>query len=129
MAYVSKEKKAKIAEALKSVVPSGWKYSVAVENHSTIVMTIYAAPVDLLGKMPEIKTRNNYAENINHWLGLVSDCEEKQIIKSIIDILNTDNFDDSDIQTDYIHVGHYVNLQIGKWNRPFVVTGSQKIAA
>jgi phenolic acid decarboxylase len=48
MAYVNQEKKAKI---LKKVMPKGWKYSLAVRNHSTIVCTIKSAPVDLnIGK-------------------------------------------------------------------------------
>ena len=49
MAYMNQEKKSKIAAALKGVVPDGWKYSLSVRNHSTIVMTITAAPFDLIG--------------------------------------------------------------------------------
>ena len=49
MAHMNQEKKAKIAAALKQVVPAGWKYSLAVRHHSSIVMTISAAPVDLIG--------------------------------------------------------------------------------
>ena len=48
MAYMNQEKKAKIAAALKTVVPKGWKYSLAVRNHSSIVMNIKSAPVDLV---------------------------------------------------------------------------------
>jgi hypothetical protein len=30
---------------------------------------------------------------------------------------------------DYFHVGHYVNVRIGAWNKPFVVTRQLKQAA
>ena len=51
MAYMSPERKAVIAAELKRVIPKGWKYSLAVHNHSTIVLNIVAAPVDLLGQL------------------------------------------------------------------------------
>lgn len=37
--------------------------------------------------------------------------------------LNTDNYDNSDVQTGYFDVGHYVELRIGRWDKPFQVTG------
>jgi hypothetical protein len=36
--------------------------------------------------------------------------------------LNCDNYDNSDSMTDYFDVGHYVDLNIGKWDKPFVCT-------
>jgi hypothetical protein len=129
MAYVSKEDKAKIAAALKQVVPAGWKYSLAVRNHSTIVMTIAAAPFDLIRAFkrneyfnPETATdlevnKYRYRESLN------DECVA-DTLDAIFKALNTDNYDRSDTQTDYFDVGHYVDLRIGKWDKPFVVTGA-----
>jgi hypothetical protein len=133
MAYVNQEKKAKIAAALKLVVPKGWKYSLAVRNHSTICFTLYSAPVDLI---KEAQQKNN---EIAEYRGEVSrkvECyfdvnpyhyqnqftESTKIIGKILDALNTDNYDTSDIQADYFNCGHYVDLGIGRWNKAFVCT-------
>jgi hypothetical protein len=35
--------------------------------------------------------------------------------------MNDGNFDKSDIQSDYFHVGWYVSVNIGKWNKPYEV--------
>ena len=48
MAHMNQEKKARIAAALKPVMPAGWKYSLAVRHSSTIVCTISEASFDLL---------------------------------------------------------------------------------
>ena len=48
MAFMSQERKAVIAAELKKVMPRDWKYSLAVRHHSTIVLTIAEAPIDLL---------------------------------------------------------------------------------
>ena len=51
------------------------------------------------------------------------------VLQKIVDALNTDNHDRSDIMTDYFDVGHYVDLHIGRWDRPFVCTNPALIAA
>lgn len=124
MAYMSQEKKSKIAAALKTVVPAGWKYTLAVRNHSTIVMTIRSAPVDLLAEMTrrEGETNRPYAD-VNHYhVERQFQGETLKMIKNIIEALNLDNHDNSDLMTDYYDVGHYVSLDIGRWDKPFQVT-------
>jgi len=112
MAYVSQEKKAKIAAALKLVVPKTWKYSLAVRNHSTIVMTIKAAPADLDHGKGHAQLNHYYLQD---WL----QGDDLKVMRDILDALNTDNHDNSDIQTDYFDVGHYISINIGRWNKPF----------
>jgi len=60
MAYVDQSKKALIAAALKPVMPVGWKWSLAVQNHSTIVLTIASAPINLLAEV--LRVVNERAE-------------------------------------------------------------------
>jgi hypothetical protein len=128
MAYMNQEKKSKIAAALKQVVPAGWKYSLAVRNQSSIVMTISAAPVDLIGKLYDTD-RTEIGVN-QYWAKEhLKECSEKQVMLKILECLNLDNFDHSDSMTDYFHVGHYVDLRIGTWAKPFVVTQVLKQAA
>jgi hypothetical protein len=51
------------------------------------------------------------------------------VFGKIFDALNLENHDHSDIQSDYFDVGHYVELRIGAWKRPFVITGELAQAA
>lgn len=134
MAYVDQTKKAKIAATLKTIMPKGWKYSLAVENHSTIRLTIAQAPVNLLAEMARVHNTKHHLvaqhceakqtdhSGVNHYyLDDAFDGDLLVLFKKIVAALNTDNFDKSDIMTDYFHVGHYVDIQIGRWNKPFVV--------
>lgn len=128
MAHMNQEKKAKIAAALKQVVPAGWKYSLAVRHHSSIVMTISAAPVDLIRKLYDTD-RTDISVN-EYWAHEhLKACAEKEVMLKILECLNLDNFDNSDPMTDYFHVGHYIDLRIGTWSKPFAVTSQLKQAA
>lgn len=127
MAYVSQEKKAKIAAALKAVVPAGWKYSLSVRHHRTIVMTVASAPFDLIGAFKgtehfDPKSAKHHQVNPYHYRSQLDDECVADVFDRIFDALNTDNHDRSDSMTDYFDVGHYVELDLGRWNKPFLFT-------
>lgn len=124
MAYMDQERKAKLAANLKQVVPAGWKYSLAVRNHSTIVMNISAAPVNLIAafKPSEYfnpKTATHADVNPYHYEKHFADETVSEVFSKIFTALNDGNHDRSDIQTDYFDVGWYVDVNIGRWNKPF----------
>ena len=119
MAYMDQEKKAKIATALKEVMPKGWKYTLSVRHNSTLVLTIVSAPTDLLAQMitPQIS-----------YYGINVYCLDRQFKEELLEIfekikaaMNTNNYNNSDTMTDYFDTGHYVRIQIGKYERPFKV--------
>ena len=126
MAYMSQEKKKTIAADLKAVMPKDWKWTLAVEGHSTIVLTIRSAPVDLLARLCAagcLAGNHHFALNPYHWRGqLDADAELVEIFEPIFAAMNKGNHDRSDIQSDYHDVGWYVTVQIGAWDRPFKVT-------
>jgi hypothetical protein len=133
MAYMNQDKKKKIrAELDKILKPAKVKYTLGVRNHSTIVLNIKSGPVDFIG---------NYIENLsndarsydnqktvkyldvnpyhyqNHFTG-----EVKEILNKIFSAMNNGNHDNSDAMTDYFDVGWYVDVNIGKWNKPYNIT-------
>lgn len=129
MAWVDQQKKARIAAELKKVMPKGWRYSLAVHHHSTLCLTISAAPVDLIAlniRRPENK--GAYLRLNAHHLSHEYQGDLLQVFNAINDALNLENYDNSDIQTDYFDVGHYVDIRIGRWNRPFTVLGAAPAA-
>lgn len=131
MAYVNQEKKAKIAAAIKAVMPAGFRYTLAVRNYSTIVLTVRSAPVNLLqdfvGQDGKQCTYGSY--NVYHFEQGFSDQVVCDMLRPVLDALNLDNHDRSDIQSDYFDVGHYVDFCVGQWNKPFVYTGQAIEAA
>lgn len=117
MAYMNQERKASIHAALKRVIPKNWKWSLAVRHHSSIVLTIAAAPHQL----------SNGHESLNpyHWERQHADKvdwtpEVVEIFKAIFSALNRGNHNNSDIMTDYFDVGWYVEVDLGRWDKPFV---------
>lgn len=136
MAFMNQERKNKLAANLKAVMPNGWKYSLAVRNYSTIVLTIASAPVDLIGEMNRVLSEDPHrsasrepAEGnamVNHYyLDKQFDGELLETFKKIDAALNDGNHDRSDIMSDYFDVGWYVDIRIGRWDKPFVFTGAQ----
>lgn len=124
MAWVNQEKKAKIAEQLKSILPKPWKWSLSVRHHSTLVLKITAGPVDLLAgkiKWHEGCNDRSYSSVNPYWYQEHFAGEALAVISRIMDAMNIDNHDNSDIQTDYFDVGHYVEVRIGEHGKPFAV--------
>ena len=134
MAYISQDTKKKIAAKLKAVVPQGWKYSLAIRNHSTLVMTITEAPFNLIGAFKaspyfDPKKATNVELNTYHYRSQIEDECIADIFGQIISAMNDGNWDKSDIQSDYFDVGWYIDIRIGRWDKPFKVTGELAVAA
>lgn len=127
MAYINQEQKAKIKKAIQGFIPKDWKFSLSIKDNMKIVCWIKSAPFDIESIItPEYFVYNgsnvDYL-NINVHQPLESrflECQERDILKKIIEALNIDNYDNSDIQSDYFDVGHYVGLTLGKYDKPFV---------
>ena len=116
MAWMNQEKKKAIAAELKKVVPADWKWTLGVRHHSTIVMTVAHTPKcvpDFFNDKPgDFSLNPYYPERGIHK-------EYHDTVKSILKALNLNNHDNSDAQTDYFDVGHYVELRFGLWNKPY----------
>ena len=125
MAYMSQERKREIAKELKSALSgSGLRYSLGVDNHSTLVMNIWEGSVDFIGERlldrwcdetepPAYLSVNPYHYE-RHFEG-----ESLRLLKIIFPILNRGNYNKSDLMSDYHHVGWYVEVNVGRWNKPY----------
>jgi hypothetical protein len=124
MAYMPQETKKQIAAALKKVIPQSWKYSLAVRDHSTIVLTITRAPVDLMALINANSqhARRGYAQLSNHGLidNFKGDDSTVELFGKILECLKgPDYYDNSDSQTDYFDISHYIRVNVGKYDKPF----------
>lgn len=130
MAYMDQTKKAKIAAELKKVMPKSWKYSLRVHHHSSITMTIQSAPVDLFGLCAYENKSDRYVQLNPYYIERAyDDAAIVSVLKAAKDALNTDNFDKSDISTDYFNVGHYIAIHVGDFERPFAVSAGEGVRA
>ena len=134
MAYMNQEKKAIIASKLKPVFKKyGVKGSLKVNNHSTIVLTVKSGKIDF------IKNYNSTVENrpggfrngsaaekylnINpYWYHEHFSGKSKEFLTEALAALKgADWYDESDGSIDYFNTAYYVDINIGKWNKPYVL--------
>lgn len=106
MAYMNQAKKEIINNALKSIMPKGWSYSLKVQDHAAIVCTIKKNTVNLL-------ELNGGSNQVNHYfLNRFFDGYALEVMNKIVAALNIGNHDNSDSQTDYFDVGHYIAIYV-----------------
>lgn len=127
MAYVSQELKAKLAPAIKAVCKKhGVKASLAVRNHSTLVLNVKSGKIDFIGEFGDTPEARQDAEKFgiqvnpyhykSHFAG-----KSKKFLSEVIPLMNSGNHDNSDPQTDYFDVGWYVDVNIGKWDKKYAL--------
>jgi len=131
VAHMKQEKKKVIRDRLKAVVPRAWRWTLGVRNHSTIVLKILVADVDLIAMIEEnrgngFRSMTDCSISGKSDMGCYFSGETLDVMKKIQDALNTGNYDNSDTQSDYFDVGHYVDICIGTWDKEFVFTSRRE---
>lgn len=117
MAFMSKEHTKQIRENLKKQFPN-LKFSVRKEHHTSVDVAIVAGDVDFSDILPA----SGY-QQINHYWIKDHYPTHAKLLQAIKDVINEGNYDNSDIMTDYFDVGFYMQLSIGKWDKPYMFKG------
>jgi len=129
MAHVSQEKKAKLMVGIKQVLTAyGMKGSVSVRNHSTLAVTLSSGIIDFnasknipVGEVFNHELHNGFCVN-HYYIEKYFKGAAAYFLTDLLGAMRGDDwFDDSDIQSDYFHTAHYTSIQIGKWNKTYVV--------
>lgn len=124
MAYLKKETCAQIRAKIREEFPAtdGWKISVVNDNLSVLDVTILSAPVRFCEK--DSRSISEYH---------LDEYKHADLLKKLVGIMNGDflpegerNFNKSESQVDYFHVGWYIRLSQGAWDRPFVLATKQE---
>jgi len=135
MAYMSQEKKAKLAPAIKAVCKKfGVKASLAIRHHSTLVLNIKSGPIDFIGNFNDYNTERAAREgrdfypangslqvNVYHTDTIFSG-KARKFFSEVLAAMMDGNHDNSDIMTDYFDVGWYVDINVGRWNKDYELT-------
>ncbi len=126
MAYVSQEMKAKLAPAIKAICKKyGVKATIAVRHNSTLVLNIKSAKVDFFGDYSKNSSISRGHMQVNIcWCRESFSGKSKEFFNEIIPAMEgADYFDESDVQTDYFYVSHYIDINIGSFDKHFVYEG------
>jgi hypothetical protein len=112
MAYMNQEKKARIATKIKPLLKRyGLKGSLAVRNHSTIVLNLKSGKIDFGGDRIQV---NTYWAH-EHYEGTAKEF----LVQAIKALKSADWYDESDAQVDYFNTAYYVDINVGQWNKPY----------
>ena len=115
MAYMNQQRKAERMPAIKAVFKKyGIKGSVSVRNHMSLVATLQSGPIDFFAQTDHYQVNPYWIEE--NWEGAARDC----LLELKAALLGDDYFDHSDAQVDYFHCSHYIDINLGRWNKPYI---------
>jgi hypothetical protein len=116
MAYVNTETKTKIHAALKPIFKKyGIKATLARNSYqSTLVVNIVSGNIDFGTTYKQV----NVYHVASHYEG-----KAKQFLNEVIDTIKIAGewYDESDSQRDYFNTAFYIDINIGKYNKPYVL--------
>jgi hypothetical protein len=136
MAYMNQERKAKITKMLKPILAKyKVKGSLSVRNHSTIVLTLKSGAIDFIGNSNKVCGNDHYQvargfkptttgyDQVNpYWFQDHYDGKAKAFLTEAFKALKSaDWYDESNAMIDYFNIAYYVDINIGKWNSPYIV--------
>ena len=134
MAYMSQERKAQLAPQIKAICKKhGVKATIAVRNHSTLVVNIKQGKIDFIGNYNKVVNdrdptgarhihKATKSIDVNpYWYHEHFDGDALAFLQELMPATNVGNHDNSDPQTDYFDVGWYVDVNIGRWDKPYAL--------
>lgn len=133
MAYFSKEMKQQLAPAITKLCKDyGIKASIAVKHHSQLVVTIRSGSIDFIGNYNSVHATRWYESDyrqakdylqVNQYYITESFTDDaSDFLMRLYTIMNSLNYDNSDIMSDYVDIGYYTQLSIGAWDKPYQLT-------
>lgn len=124
MAYMNQEMKSTISKNLKPVLKKfGVKGTLSVSNHSTIVLTLKSGKIDFFADYGDREDARKFGIDVNpYWFHEHFTGKSKQFLTEAFRALKSANwYDESDIQTDYFNTAYYFRINVGKWNKPYIM--------
>jgi hypothetical protein len=139
MAYISQDTKAKLAPTVKAILKKyGVKGSLSIRTHSSLVLTLKSGKIDFIenyiatdaakphaGKMSADQIayirKNGYLDVNTYWIHEHYTGKAKAFLTEMKAAMEgPDFFCEDDIQTDYFSRSHYVDILIGKYDKPYI---------
>jgi len=120
MALFTQEQKKLVAPRIKSVLKKyGIKGSIAVRDHSTLVVNLWSGDLDLVGN-----NRGHYQVNHNSIVRIKK--EQGSMLQAdfynelITAMKSLGWYDKSNAMSDYFEVSYYLNINVGDWDKQYI---------
>lgn len=96
----------------------------------SVTQDVYSINIAIMEAPQSIMFDNSEYSQINHYS--IKDSERltdygKKVLSGICNYATTFNYDDSDAMIDYFDTNFYLNIAVGKWNKPFRVVPKNEI--
>jgi hypothetical protein len=132
MAYMSQKIKADLAPQIKSVLKKYGIKGTLATTERTLILNIKSGPLDFIGNYNKtVEARpggfrngspaDQYMSVNKYWYQEQFTGKVKSFIGEVLSAMNKGNWDRSNSQIDYFDVGWYVDINIGKWNKPYIL--------
>jgi len=114
VAYMNQERKAKIAANLKPVLKKyGVKGTLSVRDHMVIVLTLKSGKINFGSTRDQVNT---------YWFHEHYEGKAKKFLTEAMRALKgADWYDNTQAEIDYFDTAYYIDINIGKWNKPYLV--------
>jgi hypothetical protein len=129
MAYIDQHKKASMAPRIREILSRyGVKGSIALRNHSTLVLNVKSGDVDFAAQRnpnPDGSALKDITcgSQINpYWYQTQFTDTALAFLQELIPAMNDGNHDRSDVQSDYFDIGWYISINLGSWDKAYVLT-------
>lgn len=135
MAYISQERKAQIAPVVKRICKKyGVKATLATRNHSTLVLNVKSGGIDFIGNFnstiderdptgnKRINAAKDYIQVNPYWFHEHFSGAAKAFLAEVLPAMKGPGwYDNSNAQVDYFDIAYYVDINIGKWDKPYAL--------
>jgi hypothetical protein len=121
MAYMSQELKKQLAPAINAILKKyGVKGTLAVRHHMTLVLNIKSGEIDFFGDYYLDADRGFMSVN-NYWYKDHFKDDALDFLNELLPAMNAGNYNNSDVMTDYFDIGWYIDINIGKWDKAYIL--------
>ena len=123
MAYMNQEKKKRLATKIKEILKRhGVKGTLSVSIYSTLNLNITEGPIEFTFTNSRGEVIRNSVNEYWYHESYADNPKALAFLSEVIPAMNEGNHDNSDIMTDYFDVGWYVSVNLGRWDKPYVVS-------
>ena len=139
MLFRSQDTKAKLAPTVKAILKKyGVKGSLSIRNHMSLVLTLKSGEIDFIENYIATDANKHYGQPMSadqvayirkngyldvntYWIDAHYTGKAKDFLTEMKAAMEgPDFFNNDDIQTDYFSRSHYVDILIGKYDKPYI---------
>jgi hypothetical protein len=118
---------AEIRKQIKETFPE-FKFKINKRHYNSFNFRIMAGPIQILTEKA-FAERGKWSRNVNpYWIHDLHHDEGmftfsgRMMISTLSKLIESFNFDDSDIQSDYFHTNFYYHIEVGEWDKEYLTT-------